>query len=68
MVCIHAPIWRYLIWRLTIRGDLVVLTGPIIRVTPNEVHWNDPEFLDTVYPTTGRKTDKPVWLSKENGQ
>ncbi|KAK3985847.1 cytochrome P450 [Cladorrhinum sp. PSN332] len=41
--------------------------GPIIRVTPNEVHWNDPEFLDTVYPTTGRKTNKPVWFAKRTG-
>ncbi|KAK4223161.1 cytochrome P450 [Podospora fimiseda] len=41
--------------------------GPIVRVTPDEVHWNDPEFIDTIYPTTGRKTNKPEWFSKRTG-
>ena len=34
--------------------------GPVVRITPNEVHFNDPEFLDTVYPGTSRKTNKPL--------
>ncbi|KAI1319321.1 cytochrome P450 [Xylariaceae sp. FL0255] len=41
--------------------------GPIVRVTPNEVHWNDPNFIDVVYPATGRKTDKPSWFAQRNG-
>ncbi|KAI3329673.1 cytochrome P450 [Ustulina deusta] len=41
--------------------------GPIVRVTPNEVHWNDPEFIDVVYPAIGRKTDKPVWFAQRTG-
>ncbi|KAI1106148.1 cytochrome P450 [Jackrogersella minutella] len=36
--------------------------GPIIRITPNEVHFADPEFLDALYPAGGRKTDKPSWF------
>ncbi|POS72201.1 cytochrome P450, partial [Diaporthe helianthi] len=41
--------------------------GPVVRVTPNEVHFNDPDFIDTVYPTMGRKTDKPVWFAQRTG-
>ncbi|KAI0441396.1 cytochrome P450 [Xylaria telfairii] len=41
--------------------------GPIVRVTPNEVHWNDPEFIDTVYPAGGRKTNKPIWFAQRTG-
>ncbi|RWA06753.1 hypothetical protein EKO27_g8357 [Xylaria grammica] len=41
--------------------------GPIVRVTPNEVHWNDPEFIDTVFPGPGRKTNKPLWFAQRTG-
>ncbi|KAI1442048.1 cytochrome P450 CYP682H1 [Annulohypoxylon stygium] len=41
--------------------------GPIVRVTPNEVHFNDPEFIDAVYPGFGRKTDKPIWFARRTG-
>ncbi|KAI1495097.1 cytochrome P450 [Biscogniauxia mediterranea] len=41
--------------------------GPIVRVTPNEVHWNDPEFIDMVYPNPGRKTNKPIWFAQRTG-
>ncbi|KUI64499.1 Trichodiene oxygenase [Cytospora mali] len=41
--------------------------GPIVRVTPNEIHFNDPEFIDMVYPTIGRKTNKPVWFAQRTG-
>ncbi|KNG85596.1 hypothetical protein ANOM_007237 [Aspergillus nomiae NRRL 13137] len=41
--------------------------GPLIRVSPHEVHWNDPEFIDQAYPTTLRKTDKPVWVAQRTG-
>jgi len=32
--------------------------GPIIRVTPDELHCNDPEFLDTLYPNGSIPRDK----------
>ncbi|KAH6842952.1 cytochrome P450 [Chaetomium sp. MPI-CAGE-AT-0009] len=41
--------------------------GPIVRITPNEVHFSDPEFLDGLYPAVGRKTDKPHWFSLRTG-
>ncbi|KAK8119364.1 Cytochrome P450 [Apiospora kogelbergensis] len=46
---------------------LAEITGPIVRVTPTEVHFNDPEVIETVYPTTGRKTDKPQWVADRTG-
>jgi hypothetical protein len=33
--------------------------GPIVRINPHEVHFADPELLNTLYPVSGRKTDKP---------
>ncbi|PTB66762.1 cytochrome P450 [Trichoderma citrinoviride] len=33
--------------------------GPIVRVTPNEVHFDDPSFLDVIYPSRGKKINKP---------
>ncbi|KAL8888077.1 MAG: hypothetical protein Q9192_006232, partial [Flavoplaca navasiana] len=41
--------------------------GPIVRINPNEVHFNDPDFIDTLYPTKGRKTDKPIVVGQRTG-
>ncbi|KAJ8063550.1 hypothetical protein OCU04_007422 [Sclerotinia nivalis] len=41
--------------------------GPVVRITPNEIHFNDPEFLDTIYPGPRRKTNKPVWFALRTG-
>ncbi|KAI1114231.1 cytochrome P450 [Nemania sp. NC0429] len=42
--------------------------GPIIRITPDEVHFDDPDFINEVFPTSlVRKTDKPLWVGKRSG-
>lgn len=41
--------------------------GPIVRITPHEVHFADPEFLDALYPVSGRKIDKPSWFALLTG-
>lgn len=43
------------------------IQGPIVRITPNEVHWNDPYFIDGVYPGPSRRTNKPQWFAERTG-
>lgn len=41
--------------------DIRVLTrytGPVVRINPHEIHCNDPEFIDSIYAGSSRKTDK----------
>lgn len=40
--------------------------GPIVRISPNEIHIDDPEFYETVYPTS-QPCDKPKeWQDRFN--
>jgi cytochrome P450 len=32
--------------------------GPLVRIGPNELHCNDPSFIDEIYASSGRKRDK----------
>ncbi|KAI0201519.1 cytochrome P450 [Astrocystis sublimbata] len=41
--------------------------GPIVRINPDEVHLDDPEMLDTIFPGAGRKTNKPEVVGKRTG-
>ena len=41
--------------------------GPIIRISPYEIHINDPEFIDEIYPGSGKRSCKYVWAMKMFG-
>ena len=43
-----------------------MLPGPIIRITPEELHINDPEYYDTLYERSGRR-DKYWYFSGRFG-
>lgn len=39
---------------------LMVCSGPIVRINPDELHCSDVSFADEIYAVSGRKRDKPV--------
>ncbi|RYP24616.1 hypothetical protein DL765_000442 [Monosporascus sp. GIB2] len=41
--------------------------GPIVRINPIEVHYNDPDFIDSVLPGPARKTNRHPGLAKKTG-
>ena len=38
----------------------LTIQGPIVRITPTEVHIDDPQFYDTIY-TNSERRDKVSW-------
>ena len=38
--------------------NISLLLGPIVRITPSELHINDVNFLDTVYAPSSARRDK----------
>lgn len=42
------------------RSEYLPTIGPLVRINPNEVHCNDPDFIDEIYAVGGRKRNKPV--------
>lgn len=45
----------------------VKISGPIVRINPYEVHLNDPDFIDSVFPGPGRQTDKYFFTGRRTG-
>lgn len=41
--------------------------GPIVRINPIEVHYNDPDFIDNVLAGPGKKTDRHPSLARKTG-
>ncbi len=37
---------------------LIFHRGPIVRIRPDVLHMNDPEFIDPIYGTAGKRRDK----------
>jgi cytochrome P450 len=48
---------RYGWYFLPLRPQLI-FTGPIVRINPDELHIDDPEYYDEIYGSTTRKRDK----------
>ena len=42
---------------------LTYTTGPVVRVNPNEIHFNDPDFYDEIYHGKKYKTDRHRWYN-----
>ncbi|KAL8943014.1 MAG: hypothetical protein Q9211_001143 [Gyalolechia sp. 1 TL-2023] len=41
--------------------------GPVVRISPYEVHIHDPEFIDQVYPGSAVRSEKYAWGMKMFG-
>lgn len=39
----------------------------MVRVSPGEVHFEDPDFIETLYPSRGKKVDKPEVIAIRAG-
>ena len=46
-------------WRGLTRSDWL---GPIVRISPHEVHISDPHFYDQIYAHSSHRRDKDPWV------
>ena len=49
--------------RIQADGDV----GPIIRINPDEIHIDDPDFWDDIYAPASKKRDKYAWWTRLAG-
>lgn len=45
----------------------MILKGPIVRISPDELHCNDPGFINTIYAAGSQKRDKYSFLTGQFG-
>ncbi|KAK4695743.1 hypothetical protein P7C71_g2073, partial [Lecanoromycetidae sp. Uapishka_2] len=69
-----ASLWYEFYYDVVVKGqytykirELHEKYGPVIRISPYEVHINDPEYIDTVYPGSASRTMKYGWSMKMFG-
>jgi cytochrome P450 len=46
---------------------LITMVGPLVRLNPNELHFNDPQFYEQVYAGNMTKTNKDPWATGLTG-
>ncbi|KIW72614.1 hypothetical protein PV04_00796 [Phialophora macrospora] len=40
--------------------------GPVVRINPNELHFNEPEFYEEIYHSKKYKTDRDKWFNLDH--
>ena len=48
-------------------SHVLLAAGPIVRINPYEIHINDPEYIDEVYPGSAIRTEKYEWSTRMFG-
>jgi hypothetical protein len=47
--------------------NLLIYLGPVIRINPDEVHIDDPDFFDQVFNQTNGRAEKPLRVAEVFG-
>jgi cytochrome P450 len=54
----HKQYGRSSFSKLTGRCLIILFVGPIVRIAPNQIHINDPEYIDQVFAGPGKTREK----------